>query len=105
MEAPDAIKWLNDLDGVEFDKTEKTEPWLPRTTATSRRMHAAKGYSGSGMRTAIRDEVLNLKIPVVEFTSAVEELRWKNEKGQSGCGCSSWQHGNGDYSVAEAKLL
>ena len=80
MEAPDAIKWLNDL-GVEFDKAEDGTMVTTHGGGTSRkRMHAAKDYSGSEIMRTIRDEVLNLKIPVVEFTSAVELL--KDEKGQ-----------------------
>ena len=80
MEAPDAIKWLNEL-GVEFDKQADGTMVTTHGGGTSRkRMHAAKDYSGSEIMRTIRDEVLNLKIPVVEFTSAVELL--KDEKGQ-----------------------
>ena len=53
------------------------------------------------MRT-IRDEVLNLKIPVVEFTSAVELL--KDEKGQT-AGAVLLNMETGDYSVARAKTV
>ena len=53
------------------------------------------------MRT-IRDEVLNLKIPVVEFTSAVELL--KDEKGQV-AGAVLLNMETGDYSVARAKTV
>ena len=80
MEAPDAIKWLNGL-GVEFDKAEDGTMITTHGGGTSRkRMHAAKDYSGSEIMRTIRDEVINLGIPVVEFTSAVELL--KDEKGQ-----------------------
>ena len=79
MEAPDAIKWLNDL-GVEFDKAEDGTMVTTHGGGTSRkRMHAAKDYSGSEIMRTIRDEVLNLKIPVVEFTSAVELLKDEKE--------------------------
>ena len=89
MEAPDAIKWLNEL-GVEFDKDADGRMVTTHGGGTSRkRMHAAKDYSGSEIMRTIRDEVLNLKIPVVEFTSAVELL--KDE--------------TGDYSVARAKTV
>ena len=53
------------------------------------------------MRT-IRDEVLNLGIPVVEFTSAVELL--KDEKGQT-AGAVLLNMETGDYSVARAKTV
>ena len=70
---------------------------------TSRkRMHAAKDYSGSEIMRTIRDEVLNLGIPVVEFTSAVELL--KDEKGQT-AGAVLLNMETGDYSVARAKTV
>ena len=53
------------------------------------------------MRT-IRDEVLNLGIPVVEFTSAVELI--KDEKGQA-AGAVLLNMETGDYSVARAKTV
>ena len=65
-------------------------------------MHAAKDYSGSEIMRTIRDEVLNLKIPVVEFTSAVELL--KDEKGQV-AGAVLLNMETGDYSVARAKTV
>jgi len=102
MEAPDAIKWLNDL-GVEFDKAEDGTMVTTHGGGTSRkRMHAAKDYSGSEIMRTIRDEVLNLKIPVVEFTSAVELL--KDEKGQV-AGAVLLNMETGDYSVARAKTV
>ena len=102
MEAPDAIKWLNDL-GVEFDKAEDGTMVTTHGGGTSRkRMHAAKDYSGSEIMRTIRDEVLNLKIPVVEFTSAVELL--KDEKGQT-AGAVLLNMETGDYSVARAKTV
>ena len=70
---------------------------------TSRkRMHAAKDYSGSEIMRTIRDEVINLGIPVVEFTSAVELL--KDEKGQV-AGAVLLNMETGDYSVARAKTV
>ena len=51
------------------------------------------------MRT-IRDEVLNLGIPVVEFTSAVELL--KDEKGQV-AGAVLLNMETGDYSGGKSK--
>jgi len=71
-EAPDAIKWLNDL-GVEFDKTEDGTMVTTHGGGTSRkRMHAAKDYSGAEIMRTLRDEVLNRGIPVVDFTAAIE---------------------------------
>lgn len=71
-DAPDAIKWLNDL-GVEFDKAEDGTMITTHGGGTSRkRMHAAKDYSGAEIMRTLRDEVLNRNIPVVDFTSAIE---------------------------------
>ena len=72
MEAPDAIKWLNEL-GVEFDKDADGRMVTTHGGGTSRkRMHAAKDYSGAEIMRTLRDEVLNRQIPVIDFTSAIE---------------------------------
>ena len=71
-DAPEAISWLSDL-GVEFDKDEDGTMITTHGGGTSRkRMHAAKDYSGAEIMRTLRDEVLNLGIPVVDFTSAIE---------------------------------
>lgn len=102
MEAPDAIKWLNEL-GVEFDKEEDGRMITTHGGGTSRkRMHAAKDYSGAEIMRTVRDEVLNLGIPVVEFTAAVELI--KDEKGQA-AGAVLLNIETGDYSVARAKTV
>lgn len=80
-EAPEAIKWLSDL-GVEFDKDENGNMITTHGGGTSRkRMHAAKDYSGAEIMRTLRDEVLNRKIPVVDFTAAVELIL--DEKGNA----------------------
>lgn len=102
MEAPDAIKWLNDL-GVEFDKEESGRMITTHGGGTSRkRMHAAKDYSGAEIMRTLRDEVLNRQIPVVEFTSAVELI--KDDKGQA-AGAVLLNMETGDYLVAKAKTV
>ena len=102
MDAPEAIQWLSGL-GVEFDKAPDGTMITTHGGGTSRkRMHAAKDYSGSEIMRTIRDEVLNLGIPVVEFTSAVELL--KDEKGQT-AGAVLLNMETGDYSVARAKTV
>ena len=79
-DAPEAIKWLNDL-GVEFDKAEDGTMITTHGGGTSRkRMHAAKDYSGAEIMRTLRDEVLNRKIPVVDFTSAIELILDENGK-------------------------
>ncbi len=102
MEAPDAIKWLNEL-GVMFDKDADGRMVTTHGGGTSRkRMHACKDYSGAEIMRTVRDEVLNLGIPVVEFTSAVELL--KDDKGQV-AGAVLLNMETGDYSVARAKTV
>ena len=102
MEAPDAIKWLNEL-GVMFDKDADGRMVTTHGGGTSRkRMHACKDYSGAEIMRTLRDEVLNRQIPVIEFTSAVEII--KDEKGQA-AGAVLLNMETGDYSVARAKTV
>ncbi len=102
VEAPDAIKWLNEL-GVMFDKDEDGRMVTTHGGGTSRkRMHACKDYSGAEIMRTLRDEVINRKIPVVEFTAAVELL--KDEKGQV-AGAVLQNIETGDYLIARAKTV
>ena len=102
MEAPDAIKWLNDL-GVMFDKEEDGRMVTTHGGGTSRkRMHACKDYSGAEIMRNVRDEVLNRNIPVIEFTAAVELI--KDDKGQV-AGAVLLNIETGDYLVAKAKTV
>ena len=102
MEAPDAIRWLNEL-GVMFDKEPDGTMVTTHGGGTSRkRMHACKDYSGAEIMRTLRDEVLNLGIPVIEFTSAVELI--KDDKGQV-AGAVLLNMETGDYSVARAKTV
>ncbi len=79
-EAPEAILWLNEL-GVEFDKAEDGTMITTHGGGTSRkRMHAAKDYTGSEIMRTLRDELLCLGIPVVDFTAAVELILDENGK-------------------------
>ena len=102
MEAPDAIRWLNEL-GVMFDKDEDGRMVTTHGGGTSRkRMHACKDYSGAEIMRNLRDEVLNRGIPVIEFTSAVELI--KDDKGQV-AGAVLLNMETGDYLVAKAKTV
>ena len=102
MEAPDAIKWLNDL-GVMFDKAPDGTMITTHGGGTSRkRMHACKDYSGAEIMRTLRDEVQNRQIPVIEFTSAVELI--KDSKGQV-AGAVLLNMETGDYLVARAKVV
>ena len=102
MEAPDAIRWLNEL-GVMFDKDADGTMITTHGGGTSRkRMHACKDYSGAEIMRTLRDEVINRKIPVVEFTSAVELI--KDDRGQV-AGAVLLNMETGDYLVARAKTV
>ncbi|MDD6661810.1 MAG: FAD-dependent oxidoreductase [Lachnospiraceae bacterium] len=102
MEAPDAIKWLNEL-GIMFDKDADGTMITTHGGGTSRkRMHACKDYSGAEIMRTLRDEVINRGIPVVEFTSAVELIR--DEKNQV-AGAVLLNMETGDYLVARAKTV
>ncbi len=77
-EAPEDIKWLNEL-GVEFDKEEDGRMVTTHGGGTSRkRMHACKDYSGAEIMRTLRDEVLNRKIPILDFTAAIEIIKDHN---------------------------
>ena len=79
-DAPICIKWLNDL-GVMFDKEADGTMVTTHGGGTSRkRMHACKDYSGAEIMRVLRDEVQNRKIPVVDFTSAIEIIKDENGK-------------------------
>lgn len=102
MEAPDAIKWLNDL-GVMFDKTDDGDMITTHGGGTSRkRMHACKDYSGAEIMRTLRDEVINRGIQIEEFTSAVEII--KDDRGQA-AGAVLLNMETGDYLVAKAKTV
>ena len=79
-EGPGAVKWLNDL-GVMFDKEPDGTMITTHGGGTSRkRMHAAKDYSGAEIMRVLRDEVQNRRIPVVDFTAAIELILDKEGK-------------------------
>ena len=101
-DAPEAIKWLNDL-GVEFDKAADGTMITTHGGGTSRkRMHAAKDYSGAEIMRTLRDEVLNRGIPVVDFTSAIEIIL--DDKGNA-AGAVLMNMETGDLLVAKAKCV
>ena len=101
-EAPDAIKWLNDL-GVMFDKDENGNMITTHGGGTSRkRMHACKDYSGAEIMRTLRDEVLNRNIPVVDFTAAIEII--KDDEGKA-CGAVLLNMETNEITVAKAKTV
>lgn len=101
-DAPGAIQWLNEL-GVEFDKAPDGTMITTHGGGTSRkRMHAAKDYSGAEIMRTLRDEVLNLGIPVVDFTSAIELIL--DENGNA-AGAVLLNMETGEKLVARAKTV
>lgn len=102
MEAPEAIRWLNNL-GVMFDKDEDGTMVTTHGGGTSRkRMHACADYSGAEIMRVLRDEVINRGIPVVDFTSAVELIL--DDTGNA-AGAVLLNMETGEYMVARAKTV
>lgn len=101
-DAPDAILWLNKL-GVEFDKAADGTMITTHGGGTSRkRMHAAKDYTGAEIMRTLRDEVINLGIPVVDFTAAIELIL--DEDGRA-AGAVLMNMETGGLMVARAKTV
>lgn len=102
MDAPGAIKWLNEL-GVEFDKEADGTMITTHGGGTSRkRMHAAADYSGAEIMRTLRDEVFNRNIPVVDFTAAIEII--KDENGHA-AGAVLLNMETGEVLIARAKTV
>jgi succinate dehydrogenase / fumarate reductase flavoprotein subunit len=79
MDGPGVIDWLCNL-GVLFDKEADGTMVTHHGGGTSRkRMHACADYTGAEITRVLRDVVHGLRIPIVEYTSAVELLT--DEKG------------------------
>ncbi len=73
-DAPLIIKW-HESRGVLYDRDEKDNFVELSGGGTSRnRLHASKDYTGLEILRCVRDVSRNRKIPVLEFTSAVELL-------------------------------
>ena len=106
MDGPSAIKWLNEL-GVEFDKAEDGTMITTHGGGTCRkRMHAAADYSGAEIMRTLRDEVLNRRIPVVDFTSAIELILDENGKAAGAVLLNMEQNmETGEMMVARAKTV
>ncbi len=101
-EAPEAIKWLNDL-GVMFDKAEDGTMVTTHGGGTSRkRMHACRDYSGAEIMRVLRDEVANRKIPVIDFAPAIELIK-DNEGKVAGAVLMNLE--TGEILIAKAKTV
>lgn len=101
-EAPEAIKWLNDL-GVMFDKAEDGTMITTHGGGTSRkRMHACRDYSGAEIMRVLRDEVANRNIPVIDFAPAIELIK-DNEGKVAGAVLMNLE--TGEILIAKAKTV
>ena len=96
MEAPDAIKWLNEL-GVEFDKQADGTMVTTHGGGTSRkRMHAAKDYSGAEI----------MRTPVSYTHLGTYHERSRSDKRPSGTSLRrKTSEGNGIYPVCGKPLF
>lgn len=82
LEAPAAVKWLEDL-GVMFDKaSDGTMKTLLGAGTSRKRMHSAGDMTGAEIMRTLRDEVRNRRenIKVIEFSPAIELVL--DDKGQ-----------------------
>ncbi|MBE6810136.1 MAG: FAD-binding protein [Ruminococcaceae bacterium] len=101
-EAPEAILWLNEL-GVEFDKYADGTMLTTHGGGTARsRMHAARDLTGSEIMRTLRDEIANRKIPVIEYTSAIELILDQNG---NAAGAVLMNMESGKLLVAKAKAV
>jgi succinate dehydrogenase/fumarate reductase flavoprotein subunit len=81
MDAPDVIKWLEDL-GVMWDKeSDGAMHELSGGGASRRRLHSCRDYTGLEEMRVLRDEVRNRGINVLEFEPSVELIL--DDKGQA----------------------
>jgi succinate dehydrogenase / fumarate reductase flavoprotein subunit len=102
LQAPEAIKWLNDL-GVMFDKKEDGTMITTHGGGTTRkRMHACRDYTGAEIMRVLRDEVINRGIQIVDFTSAIELILDKDGKV---AGAVLQNNETGEIMIAKAKTV
>lgn len=80
LDAPKSISWLEGL-GVEFDRCDNKDILTFSGGGISRsRMISCKDHTGLEIMRTLKDEILNRRIPFLEFTSAIELI--KDEKGK-----------------------
>lgn len=102
VNGPLAIDWLSKL-GVMFDKEADGTMVTTHGGGTSRkRMHACADYSGAEIMRVVRDEVVNLGVPVLEFAPAVELL--KDETGRI-AGAILLDYDSQEFQVVKAKTV
>ncbi len=101
MDAPEVLAWLEKL-GVMFDKQADGTMITIHGGGTSRkRMHAARDYTGGEIMKTLKDEVLNRRIPHIEFCSAYELLT----DGDKVTGAILYNMETEEYLVVKAKTV
>jgi succinate dehydrogenase / fumarate reductase flavoprotein subunit len=71
-DAPAIIAWLEEM-GVMFDKKPDGTMETIHGGGTSRkRMHTCRDYTGLEIMRCLKDEMLNRKVPVIEYNAATE---------------------------------
>ena len=81
MDAPDVIKWLEEL-GVMWDKEpDGSMHELSGGGASRRRLHSCRDYTGLEEMRVLRDEIRNRGIQYLEYQPAVELIL--DDKGQA----------------------
>ena len=99
-DAPFILKWHEEL-GVQYDKNPDGTYVERSGGGTSRfRLHSAKDYTGMEIMRVLRDEFRNRKIPVVEFSPAIELI--KDDSGNVG-GAILFNMETEQYYVVRAK--
>jgi len=101
-EAPGSIEWLSNM-GVLFDKEpDGTIVTVLGGGISRKRFMACADYTGLEITRVLRDEMQNLQIPVVEFTSALELVM--DENGNA-AGAVLKNMETGEYFIAKAKTV
>ena len=102
MDASSIMQYLENL-GLMFDKQpDGTFLTIHGGGTCRRRMHAARDYTGAEIMRVLRDEIKNKRIPVLEFSPAVELLT--DEKGVC-TGAILFNLETGKYLVVSAKTV
>ncbi len=100
-DAPKVIKWLCEL-GVMFDRDEDGNfKELTGGGTSRRRMHACEDYTGMEELRVLRDEFRNRRIPVLEYSPAIELLT----DGERVTGAILWNMETDEYKIVRAKAV
>jgi succinate dehydrogenase / fumarate reductase flavoprotein subunit len=102
MDAPDAIKWLEDM-GVMWDKTPDGKMYeLSGGGASRRRLHSCRDYTGLEEMRVLRDELRNRQINYLEFEPAVELIL---DEGGQAAGAILMNLETKEISIVKAKAV